>query len=99
MAESGTPLSVNPAALYGASGTIGGHAAPLATPSTSAPMSMETAGMAGAALDQALDGYCAAFAARLSSVAAALVGKAGAYTAQEVTSSQTVTAISAIEEV
>lgn len=93
------PLSVVPAALHGASGVIEGQAAPLATPSSAAPTSMETAGMAGAALDRALDGYCAAFAGRLSTVAAALVGKAGAYTTQEATSSQTLAAISGVEEV
>lgn len=57
-------------------------------------ISMETAAMAGAALDAALDGYCAAFAGRLSTMAAGLTGAAGAYTSQGAANSQDLAALS-----
>jgi hypothetical protein len=99
MSGKAVPLSVVPAALQGASAVIGGRPAPLAAPSGDADMSTETAGLAGAALDRALDGYCAAFAQRLSMVAAGLVGAAGAYTATEATNSQAVASIAPVEGV
>ena len=93
MAESSAKLTVEPAALHGAAEVIGGRTAPLATTSSGAATSMETAGMAGAALDRAVDGYCAAFAQRLSAVAAGLVGAAGAYTGMEAANSQAVASV------
>jgi hypothetical protein len=93
MSGDAAPLSVVPAALEGASGVIGAQATPLAAPSSGAPASMETAGMAGAALDRAVDGYCAAFAQRLSTVAGGLVGVAGAYTATEASNRQAVASV------
>jgi hypothetical protein len=93
MSGDAVPLSVVPAALQGASGLISGQAAPLTTPSDGAPASMETAGKAGAAMDRALDGYCAAFAQRLSTVADGLSGVAGAYTATEAGNRQTVASV------
>ncbi len=92
------PLSAVPPALYGASAVISGNAAPLASPSTTAPTSTESSALAGAALDRALDGYCAAFAGRVSTVAAGLVGAAGAYTANEATSSRAMSDLAPIEE-
>jgi hypothetical protein len=88
------PLTVETAALRSAAGTIGGQAAPLATTPPAAPTSMETAGQAGAAVDQAVHAYCTAFAQRLSTVASGLDGAAGAYMAQEAANSQAVAALS-----
>ncbi len=93
MSGEAVPLSVVPGALHGASAVISGAAAPLAAPSGTAPTSMETAAMAGAALDRALDEYCAAFVQRLSTMAAGLTGAAGAYTTQEAANSQAVAAL------
>jgi hypothetical protein len=93
MSGEAVPLSVVPAALYGASGAIGEQAAPLTTATSAAPTSMEAAGQAGAAVDQAVHAYCAAFAQRLSSVAAGLTGAADAYAGQEATNSQAVAAV------
>jgi hypothetical protein len=94
MSGEAVPLSVVPAALHSASGVISGQAAPLTTTPSAAPTSIEAAGQAGAAVDQAVRAYCAAFAQRLSAVAAGLHGTASAYTAQEVANSQAVAAIS-----
>jgi hypothetical protein len=99
MSGEAMPLSVVPGALQGASTVISAQSAPLATPSSAEPTSMETAAMAGAALDRALDGYCAAFAGRVSTVAAGLAGAAGAYTANEATSTQAMSDLAPIEEV
>jgi hypothetical protein len=87
------PLSVVPTALQGASKVIGGQAVPLAAPSSAAPASMEAAGQAAAAADQAIHAFCAAFAQRLSTVASGLDGAAGAYTGQEAANSQAVAAV------
>jgi len=65
MSGEAVPLRVVPAALHSASGVIGGQSAPLAAPTSAAPTSMETAGQADAAADQAINAYCAAFAQRL----------------------------------
>jgi hypothetical protein len=94
MAGEAVPLSVVPAALHSASAVISGRAAPLTAPRSAASTSMETAGQAGAAVDQAVNAYCAAFAQRLSMVASGLHGTASAYTAQEAANSQAVAAIS-----
>jgi hypothetical protein len=96
MSGDAVPLSVVPAALQGASGVIAGQAAPLGAPSNGAPASMETAGMAGAAMDRAIDGYCAAFAQRLSTVAAGLSGVAGGYTATEASNRQAVESVEVV---
>jgi hypothetical protein len=93
MSGEAVPLSVVPTALHGASAVIGGQAAPLATPSATAPTSMEAAGQAGAAVTQALQAYRAAFAQRLSTVASGLDGAAGAYTAQEGANDQALSAL------
>lgn len=90
MSGEAVPLSVLPAALQGASGVIGGQSVPLTSPSGAAPTSMEAAGQAGAAVDQALQMYRVAFAQRLSTVASALDGAAAAYTGQESANSQAV---------
>jgi hypothetical protein len=94
MSGEAMPLSVVPGALQGASTVISAQSAPLATPSSGEPTSMEAAALAGAALDTAIDGYCAAFAQRLSTMAARLAGAASAYTAQEAANSQAVAALS-----
>jgi hypothetical protein len=94
MSGQAVPLSVIPAALQGAAGDISGQAVPLTTTPSAAPTSMEAAAQAGAAVDQALHAYRAAFAQRLSTVASGLNGAADAYTAQEGTNSQAVAAIS-----
>lgn len=94
MSGEAIPLSVVPAALDSASGVISGQAAPLTTTPSAAPMSIEAAGQAGAAVDQAVHAYCAAFAQRLSTVAVGLHGTASAYTAQEAANSQAMAAIS-----
>jgi hypothetical protein len=91
-------LSVTPAALQGASSVIGGHAAPLAVPTESAPASTETAGLAGAALHQALDAYCAAFAQRLSTMATGLTSAAAAYTCEEASSVRSLADLAPTEE-
>lgn len=92
-------LRVVPLALQGASGVIEGHATPLVSPSGGAGGSSETSGIAGAAVDRAVDGYCAAFAQRLSAVAAGLAGAAGAYSATEATSSQARATVAPVEAV
>ncbi|MBO0884848.1 MAG: hypothetical protein J2P17_31855, partial [Mycobacterium sp.] len=78
------------------SGVIDGQAAPLAAPASGAPMSMETAGMAGAALDRAIDGFCAAFAHRLSTVASGLTGAAGAYATTEANNRQALASVKVV---
>jgi hypothetical protein len=92
------PLSVTPAALQGASGVISGHAAPLAAPKESAPTSTETAGLAGAALNSALDAYCGAFAQRLSTMALGLTSAAAAYASEEASSVRSLADLASTEE-
>lgn len=93
MSGEAAPLSVVPGALQSASGVISGHAASLTTAPGSAPTSMESAGQAGAAVNQALQAYRAAFSQRLYSVASGLDAKAGAYTGQEGANSQAVASL------
>jgi hypothetical protein len=92
-------LEVAPLALQGASGVIEGHAAPLVSRSSGLGGSAETSGLAGVAVDRAVDGYCAAFAQRLSTVAAGLAGAAGAYSATEATNSQALASVAPVEAV
>jgi hypothetical protein len=93
MSGEAVPLSVVPGALHSASAVISGRAKSLTAPPSAAPTSPETAGQAGAAVDQAINAYCAAFAQRLSTVAAGLHGTASAYTTQEATNTQAMAAI------
>lgn len=93
MSGEAVPLSVAPAALISASGIIDRRAGPLAAPSSPAPTAMETAGQAGAAVDRAINAYCAAFAQRLSTVAFGLDEKASAYTSQEAANYRAMAAI------
>lgn len=93
MSGEAVPLRVVPAAVQGASSVIGDQVVPLAPPPSDAPKSMETAGMAAAAVDRAVDGYSAAFAQRLSTVADRLSGLSGAYTTREATNSQDVESV------
>jgi hypothetical protein len=99
MSGEAMPLSVDPAALHGASAVVSGQALPLATPSAAAPTSMETAAMAGATFANALNAYRAAFGKRLSTVAAGLTGSAGAYTGQEAANSQALSSLTSGEVV
>lgn len=94
MSGEAVPLSVVPSALQGASGVISGHAASLSSAPSVASTSTEAAGQAGAAMDEALHAYCAAFRQRLSAVATGLDGMAGAYTGQESANTQAVSAVS-----
>lgn len=93
MSGGALPLSVLPAALNGASAVVSGQALPLATSSSAAPASMETAATAGASFAHALNAYRAAFGQRLSAVAAGLTGSAGVYTGQEAANSQALASI------
>jgi hypothetical protein len=93
MGGEAVPLSVVPAALYGASAVITGQTAPLVMPAAAPTISMETAATAGAAVAQALQAYRAAFAQRLSTVASGLDGAAGSYTSQEGANSQALAAL------
>ncbi|HYB35616.1 MAG TPA: hypothetical protein VEF72_07455 [Mycobacterium sp.] len=86
-------LDVPPSALRAASLVIAGHAARVAAPSAPATESAEMSGVVAAAFGSALDGYCAAFGRRLSSVSAALVGAAGSFTAMEDVNSQALASI------
>lgn len=92
-------LKVVPLALQGSSRVIGGQAAPLVSPSGGLTDSTETSGLAGAAVDRALDGYCAAFAARLSAVAGALVTAADSYTATEDSNSAELASVAPVKTV
>jgi hypothetical protein len=59
----------------GHQGSSKARAAPLASRSGGLAASTETYGLASAAVDRALNGYCAAFGGRLSAVSAGLGGR------------------------
>jgi hypothetical protein len=86
-------LEINPAALRGASRIIAEHAAQVASAAGSLSGSAELSGAAAAAMHDAFNGYCAAFAQRLSTASTALLGAAASFTAMEDTNSQMLASI------
>ncbi|BCO33750.1 hypothetical protein BMW24_021085 [Mycobacterium heckeshornense] len=81
-------LEVLPPGLQGASGIIAAHGARVVSAAGSLSGSAELSGAAAAAVHGAFEGFCAAFAQRLSSASTALLEAASMFTAMEDTNTQ-----------
>ncbi|MDI3315001.1 MAG: hypothetical protein QJR12_12260 [Mycobacterium sp.] len=89
-------LEVLPPGLQDASGIIAGHGARVVSAAGSLSGSAELSGAAAAAVHGAFDGFCAAFAQRLSLASTALLGAAGSFTAMEHTSTQMLASVAPV---